>query len=111
MKALWQLGEATVREVNQELNRQRPLAYTTVMTLLDRLARKGAAGRRKHGRVHIYHPLITRQAALELAVDRLAWDFFNGSRERLTAHLQGEIEGSPQNSAPDNEAALDATLL
>ncbi len=111
MKALWQLGEATVREVNRELNRRRPLAYTTVMTLLDRLARKGAAGRRKHGRAHIYHPLITREAALELAVDRLTWDFFEGSRERLAAHLHGQPEEAAESAPMDGEAALDAALL
>ena len=74
MKALWLLGEATVRDVAQEMGRLRPLAYTTVMTLLDRLARRGAAGRRKRGRAHVYHPLLTREAALELALDRLARD-------------------------------------
>ena len=111
MKALWQLGEATVREVNRELNRRRPLAYTTVMTLLDRLARKGAAGRRKHGRAHIYHPLITRETALELAVDRLTWDFFEGSRERLAEHLRRETGGASEFPAGSEEAALDAALL
>jgi predicted transcriptional regulator len=108
MKALWQLGEATVRAVNTELNRRRPLAYTTVMTLLDRLARKGAAGRRKHGRAHIYYPLISREAALELAVVRLAQDFFEGSRERLLVYLGGP---APAPAEPAIVKALDAALL
>ena len=110
MKALWQLGEATVRDVNRELNRRRPLAYTTVMTLLDRLARKGAVARRKQGRAHIYRPLISREAALKLAVNRLAWDFFGGSRERLLDHLRGE-SSSAEPSTTKIEEALDAALL
>ena len=108
MKALWQLGESTVREVNTEMNRRRPLAYTTVMTLLDRLARKGAAARRKQGRAFLYRPLISRRAALEMVVDRLAIDFFGGSRDRLLAHLEGQDDGSPAGSA---EETLDAALL
>jgi len=109
MKALWVLGQGTVRQVSVEMTRRRPLAYTTVLTLLDRLARKGAAGRRKQGRAHVYHPLISRETALELAVDRLAQDFFGGSRERLAGHLLGE---SPSPARPaTSEGALDAALL
>lgn len=113
MKALWQLGEGTVREVSREMSRRRPLAYTTVMTLLDRLARKGAAGRRKQGRAHVYHPLVSREAALELAVERITQDFFGGSRERLALHLRG---GATEAAAPGEagivtEESLDETLL
>ncbi len=111
MKALWQLGEATVRDVNRELNRRRPLAYTTVMTLLDRLARKGAAGRRKQGRAHVYHPLLARHVALDLAVERLTHDFFDGSRQRLIDHLRGGGAAPSEPSAPDSEESLDAALL
>jgi BlaI family penicillinase repressor len=111
MKALWQLGEGTVLEVNREMNRRRPLAYTTVMTLLDRLARKGAAGRRKQGRAHVYHPLISREALLEVAVDRLAHDFFDGSRVRLLGHLLRERPASSDPFAAEPGQALDAALL
>ena len=108
MQALWRLRDATVRQVNTEMNRRRPLAYTTVLTLLDRLARKGVAGRRKHGRAFVYHPLLSRQAATELAIDRLARDFFGGSRDALHAHLSGEA--APE-SAPAGDESLDEALL
>ena len=107
MKALWQLGEASGRQVQALLSLRRPLAYTTVMTLLDRLSRKGAAGRRKHGRSHLYHPLLSRRTALELAVDTLAVDFFDGSREGLASHLAA---GSVARSAAV-EPVLDEALL
>ncbi len=111
MKALWQLGEGTVREVRLEIAPRRPLAYTTVMTLLDRLARKGAVARRKEGRSHVYCPLISREAVLEVAVDRLAQDFFAGSRERLRDHLQGIGEARTPEAGMAAEELLDATLL
>jgi predicted transcriptional regulator len=106
MQALWQLGEATVRQVNTEMNRLRPLAYTTVLTLLDRLARKGAAGRHKRGRAFVYRPLLTRPEATELAIDRLARDFFAGSRDALRAHLNGETATAPVSENPLDEALL-----
>lgn len=111
MKALWQLGEGTVRDVSREMGRRRLLAYTTVMTLLDRLARKGAAGRRKQGRAHVYHPLISREAALELAVERLTQDFFGGSRQRLADHLSGGAAPAGPGATEEPAAALDETLL
>lgn len=111
LRALWQLGEGTVRDVSADLNRRRPLAYTTVLTLLDRLARKGAAGRRKQGRAHIYYPLLSREEALELAVDRLAQDFFDGSRQSLTQHLRGEGPRPPEIPPTESEQSLDAALL
>ena len=109
MKVLWDLGQATVRQVQVEMSRRRPLAYTTVMTLLDRLTRRGAAERRKQGRAHLYHPLLARETARELAIDRLTHDFFDGSRERLAAHLHGETPAAAD--VVPEESALDTVLL
>ncbi|MEK7407556.1 MAG: BlaI/MecI/CopY family transcriptional regulator, partial [Acidobacteriota bacterium] len=60
LKVLWQLGEGRVRDVRQALLPGRKLAYTTVMTVLDRLARKGGVERRKVGRSFLYWPLLSR---------------------------------------------------
>src|SRR4030095_9578911 len=57
LKALWVLGEGNVREVREYLLAERNLAYTTVMTVLDRLVRRGGVQRRKAGRSFIYSPL------------------------------------------------------
>ena len=108
MKVLWDLGQATVRQVQMEMSRRRPLAYTTVMTLLDRLTRRGAAERRKQGRAHLYHPLLARETAREMAIERLTHDFFDGSRERLAAHLHGEPATA---DIVSEESALDTVLL
>ena len=109
LKALWDLGEATVREVQVEVGRRRTLAYTTVMTLLDRLARRGAAERRKQGRAHLYRPALARETAREMAIERLAHDYFGGSRERLRLYLQGESPAAER--AREGAEALEAELL
>jgi len=59
MEQVWSHGEASVREVAARL--ERPLAYTTVMTTLDRLYKKGLLGRRKADRAFVYSPLMTRE--------------------------------------------------
>jgi predicted transcriptional regulator len=59
MEILWQHGASNVREVSQKL--ERPLAYTTVMTTLDRLYKKGLLERTKEDRAFVYKPLYTRR--------------------------------------------------
>ncbi|MFK0153518.1 BlaI/MecI/CopY family transcriptional regulator [Streptomyces sp. NPDC090499] len=76
MEVLWQArGPMTVREVLGTLNtgRSTPLAYTTVMTVLSRLAEKGAADRAKAGRGYAYCPVVTDEAAM--AVREVIRDF------------------------------------
>lgn len=58
MEVLWERGESSVREVAGEL--VRPLAYTTVMTTLDRLYKKNLLGRRKAERAFRYSPRLSR---------------------------------------------------
>ena len=58
MEILWAQGESNVRDVAQRLDR--PLAYTTVMTTLDRLFKKGLLTRRKSERAFLYSPLLSR---------------------------------------------------
>lgn len=59
MEILWEHGASSVRDVSQRLTR--PLAYTTVMTTLDRLYKKGLLHRSKQDRAFIYSALYTRR--------------------------------------------------
>jgi predicted transcriptional regulator len=62
MQVLWQVGELmTVRQVHERLSRRRELAYTTVMTVLDRLAKKGMVRQEKDGRAYRYGPAQSRE--------------------------------------------------
>jgi BlaI family transcriptional regulator, penicillinase repressor len=87
MKVLWSRGQGTVHEVRAELFPRRPLAYTTVETLLQRLAGKGVLTREKRGRRHLYRPRLPAEMFREHAIDRVVRDFFAGSRDRLRLHL------------------------
>jgi len=110
LRTLWDLGEGSVRQVQQALAPERRLAYTTVMTIMDRLARKGAVERRKAGRSFGYAPVLTREKLRRLAVRDLVDTLFGGSEEGLAAYLLGRSESAGRAASAPVEA-LDTALL
>lgn len=95
MNALWRLGEATVRDIHGALATTRPRAYTTIMTILDRLAQKGVVERQKAGRAWLYKANLSADQARTHAVRRLVEGFFQGSTEALASHIS-TLNKSPQ---------------
>jgi predicted transcriptional regulator len=86
MQALWSLGrEATVGEVHAAMGSS--LAYTSVQTMLNRLASKGHVKRRLEKRSYLYKPAVKEPAIAGVAVRRLVERFFGGSSADLAAHL------------------------
>jgi predicted transcriptional regulator len=113
LKVLWKLGEASVKDVRAELFPSRNLAYTTVMTLMERLVRKGGATRRKAGRMFIYAPGLARDYLRRLAVQELAASLFDGSPDELLGFLQGQppAPAPVPPTAPQADEELDTALL
>src|ERR1700684_3610458 len=87
LNVLWPMGEGTVREIRDALAPRRPRAYTTIMTIMDRLARKGIVERRKAGRAYIYRANLTAEDARSQALGHVVEKFFGGSKDLLLAHL------------------------
>lgn len=104
MERLWSWeAPATVREVLEDLTKQRPLAYTTVLTVMDNLHRKGFLLREREGRAYRYRPASDRAAyAAELMGEALA-----DSGDRVGALLQF-VEHIPPAEVTKLRAALDA---
>jgi BlaI family transcriptional regulator, penicillinase repressor len=95
MEILWSAGEASVREVWQNVIPRRPLAYTTVMTVLDKMHRKGILAQRKQGKAYIYSPAINREQALAAVVEHVLKTYFNDSPSELLRFIgsrQNELE-------------------
>ncbi|MBI3670482.1 MAG: BlaI/MecI/CopY family transcriptional regulator [Acidobacteria bacterium] len=95
MNTLWPLGEGTVRQIQQALAASRPRAYTTIMTIMDRLAHKGVVARHKVGRAYVYRANLSAEEARAHAVEQVVDGFFEGSAEALAAHL-GPSGGRPE---------------
>lgn len=103
MNALWRLGQATVRDIHASLAPTRPRAYTTIMTILDRLAQKGVVERQKSGRAWLYKAHLSAEQARTHAVARLVDGFFQGSTEALATHLSSRSNSAQSNLRRDPE--------
>lgn len=87
MGAVWALGSASVREVQEHLPERKRPAYTTVQTIIYRLEEKGAVRRvKKIGNAHIFEAVVTRKAAHGRLIDELL-HVFGGSPRMLMAQL------------------------
>lgn len=64
MQCLWGHRKKTVREVHECLRKSRTIAYTTVLTILDRLNKKGIVSRKKMGKAYVYTPRFTKEQML-----------------------------------------------
>ena len=87
MKVVWSLDQATVRQVYETIREKRPIAYTTVMTMMKILEGKGYLKKVLVDRAHVYRPARPRQqvvgAMLRDFVDRV----FDGAADNLLLHL------------------------
>lgn len=87
---LWERGEATSRVVRDALEPERPLALTTVATLLSRLEKRGVLAHRRSGRSYVFRPTVTREEVRTAMVRDLAANLFDGDRVALIDHVLGE---------------------
>ncbi|MDZ7637878.1 MAG: BlaI/MecI/CopY family transcriptional regulator [Bryobacterales bacterium] len=102
LTVLWKRGDADVAEVREALMPSRTLAYTTVMTVLERLASKGMVTREKSGRCFRYSPARKRDELRTIAIGQLAEQFFDGSFEEFERFF-GEML-SRTSPAPERDA-------
>ena len=88
MKALWVVEHGSVAEVRTELGKRgQDLAYTTVMTLLGRLAAKGAVSVDKEREPFIYKPSHRRESVLRDRLREFVRDVFDGQADSLVLNL------------------------
>ncbi|HXH50224.1 MAG TPA: BlaI/MecI/CopY family transcriptional regulator [Terriglobia bacterium] len=88
MKVVWELRQATVRGVYEKLREHRPIAYTTVMTMMNILEQKGFLKKLPaEGRAYIYQSARPRKQVIRSMVREFVDRVFNGSAEPLVVHL------------------------
>ena len=108
LRALWSLDQGTVNDVRRVISQTKPLAYTTVMTLLERLARRGVVVRRKVGRAFLYAPQVSEDSVRRMAFREFLENYFDGSAEALHAFLGG-APGAPLPARAGHAAAAAAS--
>jgi len=87
LKVLWERGPSTVRDVLDVLNRRRPRAYTSVMSLMNIMAEKGLVTRTPRGRAFAYTAKRPREKTLGKMVSHLLGRAFDGSASSLVSQL------------------------
>ncbi|MFN0136401.1 MAG: BlaI/MecI/CopY family transcriptional regulator [Phycisphaerae bacterium] len=94
LKVLWRIGDGTVRTVKDELEREggEPLAYTTVMTMMNQLGAKGGLDVDKDRQPFIYRAAVKRDQVLRDRIQQFLSNVFDGQASELVLQLVEEAE-------------------
>ncbi len=96
LSILWNKGPSTVREVNEEMNRNKIVGYTTTLKLMQIMTGKNMVERVMDGRTHIYHALARQEDAQVRMLDRILETAFGGSASKLVLQALGNHKTSDE---------------
>ena len=96
MKVVWRKDETTVRDVYEALQETRPVAYTTVMTMMRILQEKGYLTKATNDRAHVYRPAKPRQQVIGGMVRDFLDRVFDGASDPLLVHLARDNKLTPK---------------
>ncbi len=94
LKILWDKENATVREVHEELSKNKDSGYTTTLKLLQIMFEKGLVTRDDSNKTHIYQPAVTRQKTQKQFLDKMINTLFAGSSTQLVLQALGNQKAS-----------------
>ncbi len=103
LRVLWDRGEATVREVQETVERRRSAGYTTVLKLLQIMTEKGLVERDESERAHVYRARRQRHETEKQLVGDLLERAFGGSSSRLVLQALASRTASPEEIAEIRE--------
>ena len=87
MEAVWTRGEATTRQVWERLNRTRSLAYTSVLSIMQRLEKAGWLRHRLDGRTYVYQATLSREQESRRSLREFIQRAFQGNSRLVFQHL------------------------
>ena len=99
LRALWELGPSTVREVHDRLGAERGVGYTTVLKLLQIMTAKGLVIRDDSERTHTYRARSSEDQTQRKLVKDLITRAFGGSARKLVLHALDAAKSSPKDMA------------
>ena len=87
IEQVWELGEASVHEVRKKLSQKKKLAYTTILTAMQKLEKAGWLEHRNEGKTYVYFPTRSREEAGAKSVRKFIERTFNGNALLMFQHL------------------------
>jgi predicted transcriptional regulator len=96
MRVLWQRGESAVSELMTAIASTTPIAYTSVLTTIRILEKKGYVCHRQDGRAFLYSPIVAQHEASRSELKHMLQRFFGNSREKLLLSVLGEQQLSAE---------------
>lgn len=96
LQILWHRGPSTVREVNDQINREKNAGYTTTLKIMQIMTEKGLLSREKDSRTHIYTPVPDMKTTRGALLDRFLESTFSGSASSLVMQALGNHNASAE---------------
>lgn len=96
LNVIWEKGEATVREVHEVLEKQKPSGYTTTLKLMQIMYEKDLLQREASGKTHIYKAAINKEAVQGQIVQRMIDNVFSGSAAQMVMQALGNHRTSAE---------------
>ncbi len=94
LQVLWKKGQATVREVHDELSKSKAAGYTTTLKLMQIMDEKGLVERDTTSKTHIYKAMLSQEKAQSNALDKILSTVFEGSTADLVIQALGQHRAS-----------------
>jgi len=96
LRVLWERGEATVRDVHEELSKTKDAGYTTTLKLMQIMHEKGLVKRDESSKTHKYTPLISREKTQKQFMGKMIDTLFQGSSTQLVMQALGNHKTSKE---------------
>jgi BlaI family transcriptional regulator, penicillinase repressor len=94
LQVLWKMGQCTVRDVHEELAKNKDSGYTTTLKLMQIMHEKGLVERDTTAKTHLYKAIATREEAQKTALDKIISTVFKGSTSDLVIQALGNHRAS-----------------
>lgn len=95
LRVLWELGRASVRQINERLEAERGTGYTTTLKLMQIMLEKGLLKRDDSTHAHIYEAAVTRSKTQRQLVGEMLEQVFEGSAQQLVMQALSAKKSSP----------------
>ncbi len=94
LQILWDKKSATVKEVNEEINKKKETGYTTTLKTMQIMFEKGLVERKKDGRSHTYAAVINKEKTQKVLLNKILDSAFGGSASKLVMQALGNKKTS-----------------